>query len=113
MLSDEQNDIVQGEIEKALNNVDMVMGIPEDKKGFFAPDTSAWWAAGFQKGVEFALANYNLLNPKKKKEENSLPTPLFEQVSPFPLRQPEFVSFHGCVVCVKCNRHCAICFSCS
>ena len=27
MLSDEQNDIVQGEIEKALNNVDMVMEI--------------------------------------------------------------------------------------
>mgnify|MGYP003350834509 CR=1 FL=1 len=113
MLSDEQNDIVQGEIEKALNNVDMVMGIPEDKKGFFAPDTSAWWAAGFQKGVEFALENYSLLNPKKKKKEIAIPTPLFETFAPPALRRREGVSNHTCVTCKMCGIHCSICFSCS
>lgn len=112
MLSDEQNDIVQGEIEKALNNVDMVMGIPEDKKGFFSPDTSAWWAAGFQKGVEFALENYSILNPKKNKEI-ALPTPLFETISPPALRRREAVPVHGCIECKICYRHCSICFTCS
>lgn len=112
MLSDEQNEIVQGEIEKALNNLDRIMDISKGERSFFDPDTAAWWAAGFQKGVEFALENYSLLNPKKKKEID-LPTPLFEMTSPPALRRRDAVPAHGCIECKICYRHCSICFTCS